>query len=121
MSAPLIVDFDRQIFDRQVVGGISRHFADLISALDADSSLGIRPRVAVRATTNAYLRRPGGRPLVRLPDRPGMSRISAMLNRAAKTHEADVLHHTFYDERWLDRRTQAVRVTTSGLATSMAR
>jgi len=112
MSSPLVVDFDRQIFDRQVVGGISRYFADLIGALDADRGLGVEPRVCVRATQNRYLRLPEGKPLLRLPDRRGVNRVADMVNRRCRAGTADLVHHTYYDPRWLDRLSDSVRVTT---------
>jgi glycosyltransferase involved in cell wall biosynthesis len=108
----LEVEFDPQIFERQSVGGISRHFADLISALDSNQGLGVECRISMRSTTNAYLRRPGGGRIVSLPNRPGMARLSNLINATVRTGLPDVVHHTFYAERYLERWQGATRVST---------
>jgi glycosyltransferase involved in cell wall biosynthesis len=95
------VHIDDQIFCWQVRGGVSRYFTELIrgfrSGLIPDVDLVAPARWTVNehlAATGAAIRLPGGF--------AGRRRHVSRLNRVHRAYSAfDVVHHTFYDERYL--------------------
>lgn len=100
------VHYDDQIFLHQRKGGISRYFVELMQAYRADPSLGVEMCAGPMWTYNAHLaeagmarRLPGvvrHRRLIKPP-------IVRAINRALRSEPSpDVVHHTYYDRRYLD-------------------
>lgn len=97
------VDFDDQIFSAQAVGGVSRYFAELMREYRSNTDLGVQLVASPIWTQNAHLLGVGlGR---RLPRPLGNHRrITGPINRQLRrAGSPDILHHTFYDRRYLDR------------------
>lgn len=107
------VTFDDQIFSAQRVGGISRYFVELMRAFRSDEHLGIEVLCPPIWTQNAHVLGAGmGR---RLPGQLGKQwRIAGPINRRLRhVPAADVVHHTYYDNRYLQESGQAgLRVVT---------
>jgi len=109
------VAFDEQIFLKQMRGGISRYFVELINAFRSDPDLGIFPELTFERTWNEHalselveVRRG------RLPRQPrGEIARRRLIGRARpKELTAPVLHTTFYDPRYLQDSAGAKRVIT---------
>jgi len=107
------VTFDDQIFSAQVVGGISRYFAQLMQAYGhPDNDIGVELIGRRMWTNNDHLLDSGmGR---RLPAALARQRITRGINRrCGGTWATDLVHHTFYAESYLDRYANArLRVVT---------
>lgn len=102
-GAVLSVRYDDQIFTLQTRGGISRYFVELLNAF-ADPQHGIRGRTDASWTLNKHLIESGrGR---ELPGRLARSnRVLRFANRIEHLRPTahDVMHHTYYDLRYLKR------------------
>lgn len=102
---------DDQIFLAQRYGGASRYFVELIRFLsdEADDVVTVRPW---RWTRNAYAR--GAGMASDLPSWvPGHGDIMRVANRASSFRRVvDIVHHTYYDRRYLRRWNGARRAVT---------
>jgi glycosyltransferase involved in cell wall biosynthesis len=109
------VAFDEQIFLKQMRGGISRYFVELINAFRSEPDLGIIPELTFNTTWNehalselAEVRRG------RLPRQPRGEIARRRLTRRLRPDEssAPVRHTTFYDPRYLQDAEGATHVVT---------
>ncbi len=97
------VRYDDQIFTLQPRGGISRYFVELMRCYVADPSLGVRPEPRRMWTRNQHLVDAGRGCRLQIPlgDR---RRALASANAARPRRPgASVVHHTYYDVRYLRR------------------
>ncbi|MEO1935517.1 MAG: glycosyltransferase family 1 protein [Myxococcales bacterium] len=97
------VHIDDQVFSFQAYGGISRYFFELMCAYRSDPSLGIEldsPLIWTR--THALHERGMGR---KVPALIGKRRglIRWMNRRLLSNESVDVVHHTYYDPRYMLR------------------
>lgn len=108
------VGFDDQIFRMQVVGGVSRYFAELIPRLP---DFGIEPVLTFRRTTNRHLAQSGLASLRQrsmLADRieRGIWRKYGLPGAGAMKHrQVDLVHHTYFHPAY-QRRAQGPSVVT---------
>ena len=113
-DAALHVHFDGAAFMQHRRSGISRYFAELVAAFDADPALGVEPVTPYRWMTNVHARG-GTRRFRSLPlPRRGRASVLARLNRryAARGAAADIHHYPFYDASRLEVAHEQVSVTT---------
>lgn len=109
------VAFDPQTFLRQRTGGISRLFSDLIGGFDSDTSLGIEAVTPFHWVNNQYV-------VADLPDRsmrrppewvPREVVYAPWMLRGLRVPQGmDIVHHTYYDRRFLKPVGPAARVST---------
>ena len=101
----LTARFDDQVFTLQSRGGISRYFVELLKAFD-DPGYGVKATTDAHWTINRHLLDSGrGR---QLPAFTGeRKKITQLANRMHNPwpRVTDVVHHTFYDRRYLKRAT----------------
>ncbi|HIN90379.1 MAG TPA: glycosyltransferase family 1 protein [Porticoccaceae bacterium] len=107
------VHVDDQVFTWQTYGGISRYFYELMRAYRTDSSLGVElvtPRIWTR-THSLYECEMGRRVPALLGKR---RRLIRWMNRRLQAEKpCDVIHHTYYDPRYLRQfRQSSLRVIT---------
>lgn len=107
------VAFDEQIFCMQRQGGISRSFVQLIAGLRREPALGVTPYLPFRWVYNEH----AAAGLAELGVRPGPRMLAShpMLVarlRPARRTRVDLVHHTFYDQRFLRDFRGARRVVT---------
>jgi glycosyltransferase involved in cell wall biosynthesis len=104
------VFLDDQIFTLQTRGGISRYFTELMHAYGADAGLGVELTGGHVWTANRHQLDSGlGR---RLPGRLADPRVATVVNRLRSPGRPDIVHHTFYDAAYLNRRIGGLRVVT---------
>lgn len=112
---PTRVLYDPQTFLRQRVGGISKFFAELIRQFDDHPELEVEPVLRFHRTNNMHAE-------ATLPYR-GVSSSPAWLPRGVLyapwwitgnrgERDVDVVHHTYYDRRFLTRSSSVARVVT---------
>lgn len=97
--------YDNQIFTWQRFGGISRYFVELIKNLDAD----VEYKLPLFSSDNQYLEDNNlaqYRHLFGKKDFKGKKRIVSTLNnmafdRALRRNIVDIVHPTYYDQRFL--------------------
>jgi glycosyltransferase involved in cell wall biosynthesis len=109
------VGFDDQIFGRQRRGGISRYFTELMVALRAGPPDEASVTTPFRWVANDHIvdAFPGEFSRLRLPMRLSLDLVRLLGNRSAAAWAGvDVVHHTYYDPRYLRRAPGAVRVST---------
>lgn len=107
------VAFDEQIFTMQRRGGISRYVAALVASFVEDAGLGIDPVLDFRMTANDHARqshRALGLRGAPAPARPVLRRWSRI--RPSRGNPVEVVHHTYYDRRFLRDYPAAKRVIT---------
>ena len=106
------VSYDAQIFRRQRRGGISRYFAELMRAFIVEPSLGVQPVFRSHLVASRHLREAGlGHHWVVHPRILGYAESTLMSSQ--RTHRgADIIHHTYYSPRGLERSWSTPRVTT---------
>jgi glycosyltransferase involved in cell wall biosynthesis len=104
------VFLDDQIFTLQTRGGISRYFTELMHAYGADAGLGVELTGGQVWTANRHQLDSGlGR---RLRGRLADPRVATAVNRLRSPGRPDIVHHTFYDAAYLNRRVGRLRVVT---------
>ena len=111
--AAIRVLFDDQIFVTYRRGGMSRYFAELIREYSSGEA-GVEPSTPYRWVVNehlAHLNPQRFRIARRGPLRRQKVRRVANGGIALGSPRPDIVHHTFYDPRWL-KPTDAKRVTT---------
>lgn len=110
----LRVLFDPQTFLRQRTGGISRLFADLIKAFDQDPALGVEAVTAFTLSNNKHLSQVPDRGYLATPQwlPRGILYTSSWLTGLRRRPNLDLIHHTYYSGRFLDRRKSTLSVTT---------
>lgn len=92
---------DNQVFTWQVRGGISRYFSELMREVAAGAAADLELVAPPRWTVNEHLAETGV--ARRLPPRFAThERVVASLNHRLRTSRFDLLHHTFYDQRYLE-------------------
>jgi glycosyltransferase involved in cell wall biosynthesis len=109
------VAFDEQIFLKQMRGGISRYFVELINAFRSDPDLGVVPELTFDRTWNEHAlselaevrrgrlrRQPRGEVVRR--------RLARRFRRSGR--QAELVHSTFYDPRYLADSRGAIHVVT---------
>ena len=109
------VAFDEQIFLKQMRGGISRYFVELINAFRSDPDLGIVPELTFDRAWNEHALsqltevRQG-----LLPRQPRGEIARRRLARRLRRGElpAELVHSTFYDPRYLADTIGAMHVVT---------
>lgn len=101
----LRVAFDRQVFDRQRVGGISRYFVALITELRGQPELGVEPVLEFSSTGNVHASTLDG---VRYASAP---RIARLFDRGVR-RDPDVLHFTYYGASEVRRISEVPTVST---------
>ena len=109
------VGFDEQIVVRQRIGGVSRYVVELIKALEADPDLGIEPVPGWTFAVSEHAVHEGrGALLPHVPSQDLRNRAHRLLNTVARRRSfaADVMHHTYYDPRYLRHPSSVPRVTT---------
>jgi len=97
------VAIDDQIFTTQVYGGISRYFVELMHAYHSDDALGVVLTTSRIWTKNRLLIEHGfGQ---RLPSSLGhKGKVIRLANRLRSvTERPEIVHHTYYDRRYLKR------------------
>ena len=111
----MLIRFDSQIFLRQKSGGVSRLFSDLINFFDTHAELGIQTEVDFRTTHNEYafkMLEPHG---VRLADKRIPRHVlyaKQLFQRTISAEGVNLIHHTYYDKRFLSPSTDGRRVVT---------
>jgi glycosyltransferase involved in cell wall biosynthesis len=102
--------FDDQIFARQARGGASRYFVELIGYLHSQDAPGVEVVRPWRWTPNIHALEAGlGRSLpTRLGRRRQVVQLANRLQRGGP--RPDVVHHTYYDPRYLGLQPEALRV-----------
>lgn len=113
------VGYDEQIMFRQRRGGISRYVVHLIDAFRTHEELDVDPIAGWRWSDNAHAIEAGlARPIRGLNGKASSGRLKrrayylANADRRWKARRADVLHHTYYDARFLKSGFRGLRVTT---------
>jgi glycosyltransferase involved in cell wall biosynthesis len=107
--------YDPQTFLRQRAGGISRFFTELIRQFDAHPELGVDPVIRFRRTNNVHA--------AESLHHRGVTATPAWLPRGViyapwwltgnrGEGQADIVHHTYYDPRFLRGSTRARRAVT---------
>lgn len=119
--------FDREIFVRQDVGGISRYFSELFREFQNDPSLQIEPLLGFSRSSNKHLEEtfrdlsitmqplhPTVRGLPRLMNGPEITKDAFLTYRAGSTPhgDIDVLHATYLRPRASDRRRSTFHIVT---------
>jgi glycosyltransferase involved in cell wall biosynthesis len=114
-SPGLRVEFDGTAFMQHRRSGISRYFAELIAAYDADPGLGVVPVTPYRYVTNVHLdgqpRAFRSLPLPRRLRPPVLSRLNRRHARRGG-QSADVVHFPLYHPDALERSAAGRSVTT---------
>lgn len=102
--------FDDQIFARQVRGGVSRYFVELMAYLRSSDAPGVEVVQPWRWTPNIHALEAGFG--ARLPTRIGSRRqVVQLANRLLpRGPRADVVHHSYYDPRYLRLQPRSLRV-----------
>jgi glycosyltransferase involved in cell wall biosynthesis len=98
------VAFDEQIFLKQMRGGISRYFVELINAFRSDPDLGIVPELTFDRTWNEHALSELAevqRGRLRRQPRGEIARRRLTRRLRPKESSAPLLHSTFYDPRYL--------------------
>ena len=111
----MLIHFDSQTFLRQNSGGVSRLFSDLINFFDTNTELEIRTEVGFRTTHNEYAFKMLGSHGVRLANKRIPRHVlyaRQLFQRAIRSEGADLIHHTYYDKRFLSRSAGIKRVVT---------
>lgn len=109
------VIYDEQIFLLQEHGGISRYFAELIKAFDADPGLGIEPILAYNGVRSDYLFEQIPSLRVKKVKTKARAFIHLLLRLASsrnKELEGDIVHLTYYLPGFLRRFKSLPRVVT---------
>jgi glycosyltransferase involved in cell wall biosynthesis len=110
MSEHLRVQYDAQIFERQVHGGISRYFSELLRASYASDG-GIHADVGALFVKAVYVRQVSRRRLFPWPAAYSVAATAA--NRLyARARPADLVHSTYYDPDFLTRAVAKPHVVT---------
>lgn len=113
--ANLRVHFDGTAFMQHRRSGISRYFAELIAAYDADPALGVEPLTPYRFMTNVHARGTQRRfvslPLPRRVREPALDRLNRR-HRPGVVTTADVAHFPLYDAALLHEAEHTRSVTT---------
>jgi len=109
------VTYDAQTFLRQRTGGISRLFIDLVREFDAHESLGVQADLPFRRSNNFYASQT-------LPSRNIRSTPSWFprqilyapwwVNGSRVSSESDIVHRTYYSQRFLGVPKGVKQVTT---------
>ena len=114
-AAIVRVHYDPQTFMRQRTGGISRLFTDLIATFDADPSLGVEPDLTFRWSNNQHaamdLAHRGMRATPQWLPR-GAIYAPWWLRGGGDMSGCDLVHHTYYSERFLGVPGRAKQATT---------
>lgn len=111
----MLIHFDSQTFLRQKSGGVSRLFSDLINFFDTNTELEIQTEVGFRTTHNEYAFKMLESHGIRLADKriPRHALYAKQLfQRTIYSEGVDLIHHTYYDKRFLSRSTGLSRITT---------
>lgn len=107
--------YDPQTFLRQRTGGISKFFAELIRQFDEHPDLGVEPVLRFRRSNNDHLVE--ALPHRHLTSTPtwvprGVLYTSWWLTGNRGETSADLVHHTYYDRRFLTATSPRKRVVT---------
>ncbi len=111
----MITHYDSQTFLRQKSGGVSRYFSDLINYLDTNSQLNVQTEVNFRRTHNEYAVKMLGAHDVQLASNAIPRQLlyaQQLLQRTIHSRSVDLIHHTYYDKRFLVRSHAVKRVVT---------
>jgi len=112
--AEIRVEFDGAAFLQHRRSGISRYFAELAAAYDADPALGVAVSMPYRYVTNLHVAATGRRlrslPLPRRMRGPVLEALNAPARRRASV--PDIVHAPLYDPAVLERAGDARVVTT---------
>lgn len=113
MNSPRSAHLDPQCFAFQRRGGISRYFTQLISHRSSMEPHGVSLRARLPLTVNEHLLALESSGVVAPPRIVNSTRIlkSAYALVWPRGRQRDILHHTYYDARYLDRKAR-VRVST---------
>ncbi len=111
----LLVYYDPQTFMRQRTGGISRLFTDLVREFDGNPTLGVTAALPFRISNNEYAAR--DLPQRNLKSTPswlprGVAYAPWWLRGSRLSGNPEIVHHTYYNGRFLSRTTRAKQVTT---------
>lgn len=109
------IAYDTQTFSRQKTGGVSRLFADLIYTFDQTPELGVTPTIKTGLTHNLYaLAKLGAHGFHEAPKFLPRHVLYAKHSISHSWHQpsADVIHHTYYDKRFLSRGDGIKRIVT---------
>ena len=109
------VVYDAQTFLRQRTGGISRLFTDMIREFDQDPTLDVQVELPFRLTNNHYLARdlPNRRVRVTPSWVPRGALYAPWWVRGSRVPTGcDIVHRTYYSERFLGAPRGAMQVTT---------
>ena len=108
----LRVSFDSQIFRMQRRGGISRYFTELLNAFHTNPGLEVEPVLRARLIASQHLAEAGlGRHLLVHPRiLHHTEEVATRLSK--KPRDIDLIHHTYYSSRFLQRAPSVPRVST---------
>ena len=107
--------YDAQTFLRQRAGGISRLFTDLIVEFDRDLALGVEPEVPFTWTPNTHASQAlDYRGIRATPDwlPRGLTYVPWWIRGRTRASGLDLVHHTYYSERFLGDAKGPRRVST---------
>lgn len=107
--------YDPQTFMRQRAGGISRLFTDLIVEFDRDLALGVEPEVPFTWTPNTHASQAlDYRGIRATPDwlPRGATYAPWWIRGRTRASGLDLVHHTYYSERFLGSPRGAKQVVT---------
>ncbi len=113
MDTSVHVFFDDQIFSLHTHGGISRYFVEMMRAFRGQSELGVQVTDRRMWTKNHYLVGSGLGRRTPWPPRLATALIRTLNRFTRRPGSADIVHHTYYDPRYLKRfRGSGLRVIT---------
>jgi len=111
----MLIHFDAQTFLRQKSGGVSRLFSDLINFFDTNKELDIQTQVGFQTTHNEYAFKMLESHGLRLADKRIPRHVlyaRQLFQRTIRSEGVDLIHHTYYDKRFLSQSNDVKRVVT---------